>query len=180
MPVDDLYAVGLLCEAVQSLGLDDCVVVSPDVGFAAKARQFASRLGAPLAIANKQRAGHNGDMTIDAIVGDVAGKSALIVDDFIVNGGTLINVAKKLAERGARDVMAAVTHGVMTPAAMGALDASPISKLLVTDTAPLRSDRASAKVKVVPAAPLLAEAIRRINARQSISALFDKPQEARP
>ncbi len=175
VPVDDLYAMPVLCEAIGGLGLTHPVVVAPDAGFAKKARQFADRLAAPLAIADKQRLDHGGGMVINGILGDVGGRSAVIVDDFAIDGGTLARVADKLMECGASEVIAAITHGVFTPKCMARLDASPIHRLLVTDTIETTPVKPSAKVQVVSIAPLLAEAIRRIHNRESISVLFASP-----
>ena len=174
VPVDDLYAAPLLCRAASRLGLDRPVVVSPDTGFAKKAGQFARRLDAPLAVACKQRLDHDGTVVISHVIGDVRGRSALIVDDFTISGGTLVKVAEKLLADGATDVVAAATHGVFTQACMDRLDASVIRRLLVTDTIETQPARPSAKVEVVSVAPLLAEAVRRIHACESISVLFDE------
>ena len=173
VPVDDLYALPILGEAIEELAIVDPVVVSPDPGFSKKARQYASRLGTPLAIADKQRLDHDGAIVINDIIGDVKGRAALIVDDFTVAGGTLVTVAEKLIEHGATEVYAAVTHGVFTQECMQRLDDSPIRKLLVTDTIETQPVELSPKVQVVTVAPLFADAIRRIHTRQSISVLFD-------
>lgn len=173
VPVDDLYALPPLCEAIRPLRHGELVVVAPDAGFAKKARQYAARLGAPLAIADKQRLDHSGGIVIGDIIGSVAGRAALIVDDFAVSGGTLANVADKLMELGATDVLAAITHGVFAQECMDRLDASPIRRMFVTDTIESLQVLFSPKVQVVSLAPLLAEAIRRIHTRQSISVLFD-------
>ncbi len=173
VPVDDLYAVSALCDAARELAQSGLVVVSPDVGFAKKARQYARRLGAPLAIADKQRTDHGGGMVIGDIIGSVEGRTAVIVDDFAVSGGTLVKVAQKLIERGATNVLAAITHGVFTQECKARVDASPITRLLVTDTVEGQPVTLSPKVQTVSLAPLLAEAIRRIHTRQSISVLFD-------
>ena len=176
IPVDDLYATPVLARAAQELGLADLVVVSPDTGFAKKAREFADRLEAPLAIADKQRLDHDGSIRINEIIGDVRGRAALIVDDFTIAGGTLVKVAEKLIERGATEVCAAVTHGVFTQACMDRLDAGPLRTLLVTDTIETQPVTFSPKVQVVSVAPLFAEAIRRIHNRESISVLFGDHQ----
>ena len=173
VPVDDLYALPVLCDAVGALGLGELTVVSPDVGFAKRARQFARRLAAPLAVADKERLDHNGELVVRDIIGDVHGRAALIVDDFTIAGGTLACVAEKLIERGATSVHAAVTHGIVTDKCMARLDASPIGRLLVTDTIETQPVRFSPKVTVVSVAPLLAEAVRRIHTHESISVLFD-------
>ena len=172
IPVDDLYAMPVLVDAVRDLALTDPVVVSPDAGFAKKARMYAKRLGAPLAIADKERVDHTENARVVDLIGDVAGKQALIVDDFTITAGTLVEVAECLIERGARSVHAAVTHGVFTGDSMTRLDASPIVKLLVTDSVENHPVELSAKVQFVSVAPLFAEAIRRIHERESLSSLF--------
>jgi ribose-phosphate pyrophosphokinase len=172
IPVDDLYARPYLCEAIQAEGLSDVVVVSPDAGFAKKARMFASRLGAPLAIADKVRADHQEEATVTEVIGEVAGRDAVLVDDFTISAGTLVAAAEQLVARGARSVIAAVTHGVFAEGSMERLDASPIRRLITTDTVETQPVPFSAKVRVVSVAPLFAEAIRRIHNRESISGLF--------
>lgn len=172
IPVDDLYALPVLVDAVNGLDLNDLVVVSPDAGFAKKARQFARRLGATLAIADKERIDHTEAPEVIDLIGDVDGRHALIVDDFTISAGTLVEVAECLVERGARSVHAAVTHGVFTDKSMPRLDASAITRLLVTDTVENQPVDLSDKVQVVSVAPLLAEAIRRIDRRESLSILF--------
>ena len=173
VPVDDLYALPQIVSAVKQMNLSNLVVVSPDVGFAKKSRQYAKALDAPLAIADKQRLDLHGDLTINHIVGDVAGKTALIVDDFTTSGGTLAEVASSLIERGATDVYAAITHGVFASDAMKRLDDSPIKKLLVTDSIETQPVQLSSKIEVITVAPLLGEAIKRIHNRESISVLFE-------
>lgn len=172
LPVDDLYALPVLCDRIASLNLPELVVVSPDMGFAKKARVYASRLNVGLVIADKDREGHNEEAKILEIIGDVDGKTAVIVDDFTISGGTLIRVAEKLLERGAREVYAAVTHGVFAPGAMRKLNASPISKMFITDTVETQPEHLADKVEVVSVASLFGEAIRRIHNRESISVLF--------
>jgi ribose-phosphate pyrophosphokinase len=172
IPVDDLYAMPVLVDAVRDLNLTEPVVVSPDAGFAKKARMYAKRIGAPFAIADKERVDHSENARVIDLIGDVAGKQALIVDDFTITAGTLVEVAECLVERGARSVHAAVTHGVFTGDSMSRLDASPIVKLLVTDSVENHPVALSSKVQFVSVAPLFAEAIRRIHQRESLSSLF--------
>ena len=114
IPVDDLYAMPVLVEAIRRAGLNDLVVVSPDSGFAKKARRFARRLGGRFAMADKERPGHNEEAEVFGLLGDVAGRDAVLVDDFTVTAGTLVEAAEQLVERGARSVFAAVTHGVFS------------------------------------------------------------------
>jgi len=172
IPVDDLYAEPALSEAIQAEHLPDLLVVSPDMGFVKKARSYASRLGAPLAIADKVREGHEEIAEVMEIIGEVHGRTALIVDDFTISGGTLVAVAQELMERGAQAVLAAVTHGVFSPGARERIDASPIARLYITDTVENQPERLSEKTEVVSVAPLFAEAIRRIYNHESISVLF--------
>src|SRR6266516_2211043 len=173
LPVDDLYARPFLCDAIRAEGLADPVVVSPDAGFAKKARMFARRLGAPLAIADKVRSDHREQATVVDVMGEVAGRDAVLVDDFTISAGTLVEAAEQLVAKGARSVGAAVTHGVFAEGSMQRLDASPIRWLITTDTVETQPVPLSPKVRVVSAAPLFAEAIRRIHHRQSISGLFN-------
>ncbi len=172
VPVDDLYALPVLCEAVKRKELPDLIVVSPDAGFAKKARRYASYLGTSLAVGDKLRMGNEERIEAVEIIGNVAGKTALIVDDFTISGGTLIAVAEKLVEVGAKEVYVAITHGVFAPGSMERIDASPIRRILITDTVETQPVALSAKIEVVSVAPLFGEAIRRIHNRESISVLF--------
>src|SRR5881397_2656350 len=174
VPVDDLYAMPYLCDAIERAALRDPVVVSPDAGFAKRARRFAHRLDAPLAIADKVRKGHGKTAELVEIIGDVAGRDAVIVDDFTISAGTLVEAAEQVVARGARSVTAVVTHGVFAKGSMERLDASPIAQLIVTDSIETQPVTLSAKVTVVSVAPLFAEAIGRIHRRESISVLFQE------
>ncbi len=171
-PVDDLYAFPILCDAISARGLENLVVVSPDAGFAKNARRFASRLHAPLAIADKQRRGHDERAEVLELIGDVEGLTALIVDDFTISAGTLVDAARVLVERGAEAVYAAISHGVFSPGSMERIDASPIELLVATDSIETQPVELSPKIEIVSVAPLFGEAIRRIHARESISVLF--------
>jgi len=172
VPVDDLYALPVLCPAVRALLPADFVVVAPDAGFAKKARRYASHLRAPLVIADKVREGHDETVKAVEIIGEVRGRTALIVDDFTISTNTLNAAAEALLARGARAVIAAVTHAVFAPSSMARLEAGPIQRLVVTDTVENQPVEFSPKVHVVSVAPLFAEAIRRIHRRESISVLF--------
>jgi ribose-phosphate pyrophosphokinase len=172
VPVDDLYAMPYLCEAVSGLRLANPVVVSPDAGFAKKARRFATRLGAPLAIADKMRPDHSEQAQVVDVIGEVAGKDAILVDDVAFSAVTLVEAAEQLVERGVDSVSAAVTHAALSADAIARLDASPIERLIVTDTIETPLSSRSGKVTTVSVAPLFAEAIRRIHRRESISVLF--------
>jgi ribose-phosphate pyrophosphokinase len=172
VPVDDLYALPVLCEQITRKHLPNLIVVSPDTGFVKHARKYASFLGASIAIADKERTAHDERARVLEIIGDVRGKTALIVDDFTISAGTLANAADKLIERGASAVYAAVSHGVFSEGSMERLDRSPIQKLLVTDSIETQPVAFSQKIEVVSVAPLFGEAIRRIHQRESISVLF--------
>lgn len=172
IPVDDLYALPVLCSEIVRKQLSDLIVVSPDTGFVKQARKYASFLGTSIAIADKQRKAHNERAEVLEIIGEVQGKTALIVDDFTISAGTLAKVAEKLVDRGAKAVYAAVSHGVFSEGSMEQLDRSPIQRLLVTDTIETQPVALSPKVEVVSVAPLFGEAIRRIHNRESISVLF--------
>ncbi|MDQ6643182.1 MAG: ribose-phosphate pyrophosphokinase [Chloroflexota bacterium] len=172
LPVDNLYALPILVDCIQGKELQDIIVVSPDVGFAKQARKYASSLGVSIAIADKERIAHDETATILQIIGDVKSKTAVVVDDFTISGGTLANVSEKLMEQGARAVYAVVTHGVLTKGSVERIDKSPIKQLLITDTVENQPVQFSDKIEVVSVASLFAEAIKRIHNRESISEMF--------
>ena len=172
IPVDDLYAMPYLCRAIGELGFTDPVVVSPDAGYAKMARRFAHRLNAGFALADKARPGHGEDVEVFDVIGDVDGRDAVLVDDFVASGGTLVEAAVKLVERGARTVVAAVSHGIFSGDAASLLAESPIERVIVTDTVENRPQPRGERVQGVPVAELFAEAIRRIHGHESISVLF--------
>jgi ribose-phosphate pyrophosphokinase len=172
IPVDDLYALPTLCDVIAAKGLEDLVVVAPDAGFAKKARTWADRLQAPTAIADKRRVDHSETAEIVELIGTVEGRTALVVDDFAISAGTLIDAARVLKDRGARAVYAAVSHGLLAGDAGSRLEDSPIERLFMTDSVETQPAALPAKVEVVTVAPLFGEAIRRIARRESISVLF--------
>src|SRR5579862_2467937 len=149
IPVDDLYALRVLCEQVVRLQLPELVVVSPDTGFAKQARKYASFLGTSIAIADKERKAHDERAEVLEIIGEVKGKTALIVDDFTISAGTLADAATKLIERGAKAVYAAVSHGVFAAGSMERIDRSPIRRVLVTDSIETQPVKFSDKIEVV-------------------------------
>lgn len=175
LPVDDLYAFRVLCQAVREMQLEELIVVSPDAGFTKKARLFTSALGCSLAIADKQRNAHDEKAEVLKIIGDVEGRNALVVDDFTISAGTLADVARELMERGANSVYAAVTHGVFAKGSMERLQESPLRKVLVTDSVETYPVKLTGKIQLVSVAPLFGEAIKRIHGRESISVLFEDP-----
>jgi ribose-phosphate pyrophosphokinase len=172
VPVDDLYAMPSLCDAIEAKGIPDLVVVAPDAGFAKKARQWSERLGAPLAIADKRRVDHTERAEVVELIGSVEGCTALIVDDFSISAGTLVDAARIVTERGAVGVYAAISHGLLTGRAIESLEESPIERLFMTDSVETQPVGLSPKIEVVSVAGLFGEAIRRIARRESISVLF--------
>lgn len=175
VPVDNLYALPVLGESIRRWQLENLVIVSPDLGFAKQARKYAAFLDAPLAIGNKERKAHDERAEVMEVIGDVEGKTAVIVDDFTISGGTLVDAARQLLEQGAASAYAAVTHGAFSAGSMERIMASPIQKIFVTDTIETQPVTFCEKIEVVSVAPLFAEAIRRIHSRESISVLFETP-----
>jgi ribose-phosphate pyrophosphokinase len=173
IPVDDLYALPVLADAIAGKALDNLVVVAPDAGFAKKARRWANRLRAPTAIADKRRVDHSEDAEVVELIGTVEGRTALIVDDFTISAGTLVEAARVVMERGATSVYAAVSHGLLAGPANTRLDDSPIERLFITDSVETQPTDLSPKVEVVSVAGLFGEAIIRIARRESISVLFE-------
>lgn len=171
VPVDDLHAAPVLCEAIRSKSPGNLVVVAPDAGFAKKARDYASRLGAPLAIADKRRVDHTEAAEVTELMGDVEGRVAVVVDDFTISAGTLIDASRVLLERGATSVVAAVSQALLSAEACRRLDDSPIERIYTTDAVPVEAG--CSKLEVVSVAGLFGEAIRRIHRRESISVLFE-------
>lgn len=171
IPVDHLRATPLLARAFRDRVPDeDVVVVSPDAGGVARAEDFRRRVGGSLAIISKQHPGPDATETLE-MVGDVDGRTAVIVDDMISTGGTLIEAAQMLKDRGASSIHVAATHGIFAGDAVERIVASEIERLFVTDSLPIPPAAAS-KSEVVSVAPLLAEAIMRTHKGLSISALF--------
>jgi ribose-phosphate pyrophosphokinase len=172
IPVDHLRAAPILVEHFRELDRDDIVVVSPDAGGVGRANDFRQRLGAPLAIIAKQRPRPDVAEILE-MVGDVRGKTAIIVDDLISTGGTIAEAAHVLTERGAVDVRACATHAVFADGALDVLMDSELSELVITDTVPLPHGTSDPRVTIVSVAPLMAESIRRIHENRSVSELFD-------
>ena len=171
IPVDHLRATPLLSSTFRNMGFEDLVAVSPDAGGVARAEEFRLRAGASLAIASKKRPTPDKAELIE-LVGDVEGKTAVIVEDMISTGDTLVTCAEKLTERGAERIFACAVHPVFANGAMEVIERSSIEQVWVTDTLPINSRSRASKVEVLTVAPLLAEAIMRIHKDLSISALF--------
>lgn len=172
-PVDHLYALPVLCDAILQRGLPNLTVVSPDAGFTKRAREFAHRLKAPVAIGDKMRSDHTESAEIMSLIGDVAGRNVVIVDDFSVSCGTLVQMAKTVKAHGAKRVLACVTHGLLGEEGAKALMESPIEELLVTDTLEQAAGRFCPKITVVSVAELFAKAIKIIHDKESLSILFE-------
>ncbi len=170
IPVDHLYAMPVFLEYMREKNLKDVVVVSPDAGGVERARAFAKRLDADLAIIDKRRPRANVADVMN-VIGDVKGKTAILLDDMVDTAGTLCKDAEALKAFGAIKIFAATSHGVLSGPAMERLNKSPIEELMITDSIPLKG-KSSPKVTVLSVAPLLAEAIKRIHEDQSVSQLF--------
>lgn len=171
IPVDHLRAAPLLADYFHHQGLANVVVVSPDAGGVGRAEDFRIRIGADLAIIAKKRPAEDRPEVIE-MVGDVAGKTAIVVDDMISTGSTLIEAAATLRERGAKDIYACAIHPLFADGAARKMRAAGIARAIVTDTVPLREGERDSAIEVISVAPLLAEAIMRIHKGLSISALF--------
>lgn len=172
VPVDHLYALPVLLDYITKKKIADLVVVSPDAGGVERARAFAKRLQANLAIIDKRREGPN-QAQIMNIIGDVEGKSVLLLDDMIDTAGTIVQGAQACADQGAREVWTACTHAVLSGPALDRLQKSCIAQVVVTNTIPLRGkEQKCPKLHQLSVAPLLGEAIRRIHEDESVSSLF--------
>jgi ribose-phosphate pyrophosphokinase len=172
IPVDNLFAAPVLLEYIRQYFNNDLVIVSPDAGGVERARAFAKRLHATLAIIDKRR---DEDQKVKAmhIVGEVEGRAAIILDDMVDTGGTLTEAAIALAENGALSINACCTHAVLSGNAIRRIEESAIENLIVTDSIPLQPEtKASKKVKVLTVANLLGEAIKRTHVNDSVSSLF--------
>ncbi|MCW5938558.1 MAG: ribose-phosphate pyrophosphokinase [Fimbriimonadaceae bacterium] len=175
IPVDHLYGGPILGRHFVELGFtedDDVVVVSPDVAGVTRARALAEMLRAPIAIIAKRRPEPN-KVDIVEIIGDVSGKRCLMIDDMIDTGGSIIQGAEALLKRGAVEVHAAATHAVFSGNASQRLQDSIVTSVVTLDTVPIPSVKHFPKLKILPASPLIGEAIRRIHKNESISTLFD-------
>ncbi len=173
VPVDHLYGASILAKYINEKNLEDVIVVSPDLGGVTRARDLADRIGAPIAIIEKKRP-EPGVAKVMNLIGDVKGKNCIIVDDIVDTAGSLVEGAKALEEFGAKSVMAAVTHAVLTDPASERIANSNIKELIVTNTMPLPENCKLDNVTQLSVAPLLGEAIMRIFHEVSVSNLFDK------
>jgi ribose-phosphate pyrophosphokinase len=181
IPVDNLYALPVLVaqirELVKSGAIEQPVIVAPDAGAGAIVRDYASRLhgfGATIALGNKVREFHDERSEVTALLGDVRDRDAILADDIVFTGGSLVNMARAVKDAGARSVRAVISHGLFTGDAIERVRASPLTEVIVTDSVPLpRAALHEPRVRQVSVAPLFAEAIRSIYEETSISRLFD-------
>jgi len=171
IPVDNLRALPILTQYFHDKGLENIVVVSPDVGGVTRARAMSERLKAPLAIIDKRRPEANVSQVMN-VIGDVTGRTAIMIDDIIDTGGTIVNGAEALIGAGAKEVYACCSHAVFSHPAVEKLQNSPLSEVVTTNSIPLPPEKHLSKIKPLSVAPLFAEAIRRIVDEVSVSKLF--------
>jgi ribose-phosphate pyrophosphokinase len=168
-----LPGVPTIAEYFKSKGLtQNAVVLSPDVGGVTRARNLAAQLGAPLAIVDKRRPAPNVSEIMN-VIGEVEGKSVIIIDDIIDTAGTICSSAKVMMEKGAREVYTCCTHPVFSGPAIERLAAAPIKEVVVTNTIPLNNEKQLPNITVLSVAPLIGEAILRIHEDLSVSKLFE-------
>jgi ribose-phosphate pyrophosphokinase len=174
IPVDNLYGAPLMApDIANNLGTDDVLIVSPDVGGVARARAYAKRLDANLAIIDKRRE-RAGVSEVMNVIGEVEDRHCVLVDDIVDSGGTLCNAADALLAAGAASVQAYCTHGVLSGGAVARIAASSLDKLVITDSIrPTEGVRVTEKIRVLSVAQLMGEAISRIASESSVSSLFD-------
>jgi ribose-phosphate pyrophosphokinase len=169
--VDHLFAAPVFVDYFTSKNLENLVVLSPDMGGVRRVRAYANRLGASLAVIDKRRTGANKAEVLN-VVGKVRGKQILIVDDMIDTGGTLMAAVQVLQKKGVQEIYASGTHPILSGNAYEMVDRSSLEEVVVTDTIPLKREKARTKIKVLSVAPLLGKAIRRIHENKSVSSLF--------
>lgn len=174
IPVDNLYAAPVMIQDIKTRHADkNYVVVSPDVGGVTRARYIAKRIDGDLAIVDKRRERAN-ESEVMNVIGDVDGRDCMIIDDIVDSAGTLCNAAAALKERGAKSVVAYITHGVLSGSAVQRVSKSALDELVITDTIkPTEESKACPNIRILSIAPLMAEAIRRISEETSVSILFD-------
>jgi ribose-phosphate pyrophosphokinase len=170
-PMDHLTAVPLLASFVSRQSFDDLVIVSPDAGRVKMANKYTDHLGAPMAVLHKRRPGHNRAEVLH-VIGEVKGKTAVLVDDMIDTAGTMVASAEALLEAGAKEVYACATHGIFSGPAKERLDGSSLKKVVVTNTLPIPEERLSEKVEVLSIASIFANTIASVFKDESVSELF--------
>ena len=172
IPLDELTALFILTRYFKEKRLNQPVVVATDVGDSKRARNLAERLDTPLAIIEKRRSGNVERAEALNLIGEVEGHDALVIDDEILTGGTILQAVNVLKAHGAQDIYVAATHAILSGDATSGLSESPIKELVITDTLPVAPEKMTPQMKVVSVAPLLGEAISRIHTGQSVGALF--------
>ncbi|MDT3376399.1 ribose-phosphate pyrophosphokinase [Labrys portucalensis] len=174
IPTDNLFAAPVMERDIKArMELDKLMVVSPDVGGVVRARALAKRIDAPLAIVDKRRE-RAGESEVMNVIGDVKGRTCILIDDIIDSGGTLVNAAEALLERGAKDVLAYITHGVLSGGAVARIASSKLRELVITDSImPTEAVRVAQNIRVISIAPLIGEAIGRTASEESVSSLFN-------
>ena len=173
IPVDELTAIPLLADHFKEKALPSLVVAATDVGDAKRARDFARILDAPIAIIEKQRTGNQDRVEAVNLIGDVAGKTAIIVDDEIGTGGTVIAAAQALKDHGAEDIYCCVTHPVLSGDASAILADNLLKETVVTDTLPIQEEKRFPNLKILSVSAILGEAIHRIHSGLSVGAMFN-------
>ena len=176
IPVDHMYAAPVLTKYFSDLGLNDVVVVSPDVGAAKMARGYAKRLGAAFAIIDKRRPKANLSEVMN-VVGEVEGMTCLLVDDMVDTGGSLSTAIRALKNRGAEGVYAAATHPLLSAGAAQRLQEAPVEEVIVTNTIAIPEEKRFEKLKVLSVADLLAKTIHHVHSNESVSQLFEAPPD---
>ena len=172
MPTDQLLALPILCKYFEKKEMEDLVVVAGDVGRAKLNRQYAERLNAPLAILDKRRDGDDERAEVVSVIGDVDGKNAIMFDDEILTGGSLMELVRALQEKGAKSIYAGITHGLLSGPAVELIEEAPVEELVVTNTVPVPPEKTQGKIRALSVAELFAEAIKRIHHSESVSSLF--------
>jgi ribose-phosphate pyrophosphokinase len=174
IPTDNLFGAPVIVRDIKDrMNSSDKVVVSPDVGGVVRARAIAKRIDAPLAIVDKRRE-RAGESEVMNIIGEIEGRSCILVDDIIDSGGTLCNAAEALMDQGAQDVYAYITHGVLSGGAVSRISSSKLKELVITDSIlPTQAVKVARNIRVITIAPLLGEAIARTASEASVSSLFD-------
>jgi ribose-phosphate pyrophosphokinase len=174
IPVDELTAFYLLSDYFVQKNTKNLVVVATDFGITKQARDIGARMEVPLAIMEKRRIGNDDKTETLNVIGDVKGKTAFVVDEEIDTAGSLVGVVDALLDRGAKEVYACATHAVFSGPAIKRIMDCRVKEVIVTDTVPVPPEKRTDKIKVLPIAPLLGEAIRRIHTGQSVGAMFEK------
>ena len=172
IPVDELTGLTVLAEYFSDKNIENPVVVGVDIGISKRARDFAARIGAPLAIIEKRRVGNNEITESLNVIGEVSGKTAILFDDEVDTAGSLTSAVDALYESGVEEVYGCCTHPVLSGPGKDRIESSRIKELVVTDTLPIPTDKRNGKIVVLSVASLLGEAIRRIHAGQSVGAMF--------